>query len=86
MLAKTKLNEIGLNFSSYCLKCIKNTESKKPKIVRTKSKIIMLLSKCAICDSKKLKFIKEQEAKGLLSGLGIRTHLSKILLVGPLLL
>ena len=46
----------------------------------------MLLSKCAICDSKKLKFIKEQEAKGLLSGLGIRTHLSKILLVGPLLL
>ena len=38
----------------------------------------MLLSKCAICGSKKSKFIKEQEAKGLLSNLGIRVPLSKI--------
>ena len=44
----------------------------------------MLLSKCALCDSK-LKFIKEQEASGLLSSLGIKTPLSKIPLVGPLL-
>ena len=43
------------------------------------------LSKCAVCVSKKLKFIKEQEASGLLSTLGIKTPLSKILLVGPLL-
>ena len=45
----------------------------------------MLLSKCAVCDSKKSKFIKEQEARGLLSSLGIKAPLSKILLVGPLL-
>ena len=45
----------------------------------------MLLSRCAVCDSKKSKFIKEQEASGLLSNLGIKTPLSKISLVGPLL-
>ena len=45
----------------------------------------MLLSKCAVCDSKKSKFIKEQEANGLLSSLGIKTPLSKTPLVSPLL-
>ena len=45
----------------------------------------MLLSKCAVCDSKKMKFIKEQQASGLLSSLEIKTHLSKVSLVGPLL-
>ena len=45
----------------------------------------MLVSKCVVCDSKKLEFIKEQEASGLLIGLGIKTPLSKIPLVGPLL-
>ena len=54
---------------SYCLKCRKNTESKNPKVVRTKSGRIMLLSKCAVGNSKKSKFIKEQEAKGLLGKL-----------------
>ena len=44
----------------------------------------MLLSKCAVCDSKRSKFIKEQEASGLLSSLGIKTPLSKTPLVGPL--
>ena len=38
----------------------------------------MILSKCTICDSKKSKYIKEQEVKGLLSNLGVRTPLSKI--------
>ena len=71
--------------SSYCLKCQKNTESKNPKVVRTKNGSIMLLSKCAVRDSKKSKFIKEQEASGLLSSLGIKTTLSKIPLVAPLL-
>ena len=66
--------------------CRKNTESKIPKVARTKNpRRIMLLSKCAVCDSKKLKFIKQQEASGLLSSLGIKTPLSKIPLVGPLL-
>ena len=60
---------------SYCLKCRKNTESKNPKVARSKNGRIMLLSKCAVCDSKKSKFIKEQEASGLLSSLVIKTLL-----------
>ena len=40
---------------------------------------------CAVCDSKKLKFMKQQKANGLLSSLGIKTPLIKIPLVGPLL-
>ena len=48
----------------YCLKCRKNTESTNPKVVKTKNERIMLLSKCEVCDSGKLKFIKEQEASG----------------------
>ena len=51
----------------YYLKCRKNTERKNPKVAGTKNGIIMLLSKCALCDSKKSKFIKDQEASGLLS-------------------
>ena len=45
----------------------------------------MLLSNCVVCDSKKSKFMKQQEASGLLSSLGIKTSLCKIPLVGPLL-
>ena len=45
----------------------------------------MLLSKCAICNSKKSKILKEQEAKGLLSNLGLKTQLSKIPLLGGIL-
>ena len=71
---------------SYCLKCRKNTESKYPKVATTKNRRVMLLSKCSVCDRKKLKFIKEQDASGLLSSLGIKRPLSKITLVGPLLL
>ena len=51
------------------LKCRKNKESKNPKVVKTKNGRMMLLSKCAACNCKKLKFIKEQEDKGLLSKL-----------------
>ena len=70
---------------SYCLMCGKNTKSKNPKVARTKNEKIMLLSKCAVCDGKKSKFIRQQEASGLLNSLGIKTPLSKIPLVGPLL-
>ena len=69
---------------SYCLKYRKNTESKNPQAVKRKNRRIMLLSKCAMCNSKQLKFVKEQEASGLLSSLGITTPLSKIPLVGLL--
>ena len=60
---------------SYCFKCRKNMESKNPKVVKTKSGRKMLLSKCAVRDSKKSKSIKEQETSGLLSGLGIKAPL-----------
>ena len=46
---------------------------------------IVLLSKCAVCDSKKSKFIKEQEARGLLSSLGIKTPLSNFFLINNVL-
>ena len=70
----------------YCLKCRKNTETKNTKVVRTRNGKIMLLSKYAVGDSRKSKFIKEQEASWLLSSLEIKTSLSKIYLVGALLL
>ena len=54
---------------SYCLKCKKNTENKNPKFLKTKNGRVMLLSKCALCNKEKSKFVKEQEAKGLLSKL-----------------
>ena len=63
---------------SYCLKCKKNTESINPKVSKTTDGKMMILSKCAICGSKKSKFIKEQQAKGLLRYLDIRTLLNKI--------
>ena len=44
----------------------------------------MILSKCAICGSKKSRFIKNQEAKGLLSKLGIRAPLSKVPILGDI--
>ena len=69
----------------YCLKCRKNTKSKNPKVAKTKNGRIMLLSKCAVCNSRKSRFIEEQEARGLLSSLRIRTPSSQILLLGPLL-
>ena len=57
----------------------KNTESKIPKVAKTKNRTIMLLPKCAVCDSKNSK-----EPSGLLGTLGIKTTLSKIPLVGVL--
>ena len=72
----------------YCLKCRKNIESKNPKAARTKNGILKFLSfyqDVKVCDSKKLKFIKEKQASRLLSILGIKTPLNKISLLGPLL-
>ena len=67
------------------MKCRKNTESKNTKFVKKKPGR-MFLPKCVVCDTKKLKFIKEQQASGLLNSLGTKTTLSKIPLVGPSLL
>ena len=71
---------------SYSLKCKIDTESIDPKVSATSNGKTMILSKCAICGSKKSKFIKKQEAKGLSSNLGIRTPFSKIPLLGDILL
>ena len=70
---------------SHCLKYKKNTESIDPKVSATSNGRTMVLSKCAICGSKKSKFIKKQKANRLSSNLGIRTHLSKIPLLGDIL-
>ena len=70
---------------SYCLKCRKNTESKNPKVLKTKNRRLMLLSNCPFYSSKKLKFIREQKATGLLSILELKTHLSKIPIPGNIL-
>ena len=63
----------------------RNGENKDAKMVKTKNGRVILSSKCAICGSKKSRFIKEQEVEGLLSNLGIKTPLSKIPLSGDLL-
>ena len=70
---------------SYCLKCKQNTESIDPNVSATSNGRTVILSKCAICGSKKSEAIKKQEAKGLLSNLGIRTPLSKIPILGDVL-
>ena len=60
-----------------------NTESKKLQVEKIKNGKIMLLSNCAVCDSKKSRFIKEQEARGLLSKLtGIRVPILSDLPIG----
>ena len=63
----------------------KNTESINPEVSATNNGKLMILSKCATCGYKKLKFIKKQEAKGLLSNLGVRTPLIKILILADVL-
>ena len=58
-------------------KCRKYTKSINPKIVRNRQNRSMIQSNCAVCGSKKSRFIKEHQAMGLLSNLGIRTPLSQ---------
>ena len=71
---------------SYCLKCKKDTENINPRVSNTSNGRTMVLSKCTICRSKKSRFIKNQEVKGLLSNLGVRTPLSKESIMGDILL
>ena len=70
---------------SYCLKCRKNTENINLRVSKRSNGRTIVLSKCAIYDSKKSRFIKNQEAKGLLSNLGVRTPLSKVPILGDVL-
>ena len=61
--------------NTYCIKCRKDTENIDPKIVETKNNRLVMQSKCSVCGIKKSRFIKKQEAKGLLSNLGISSPL-----------
>ena len=70
---------------SYWLKCKKNTENIDPNVYVCSNGSAMILSKCAICGSKKSRFIKNQEAKRLLSKLRIKTPLSKVPILGDIL-
>ena len=69
---------------TYCVKCRKNTENLNSKIFKTKNRRVIVQSKCPVCGIKKSRFVKEQEAKGLLSNLGIKTPLSQIPLLNVL--
>ena len=62
---------------SYCLKFKKITESINLRVSKTSNGKTKLLSKCATFGSKKLRFIKEKEASGLLTNLGLKHHWSR---------
>ena len=70
--------------NTYCMKCKKVIENIDPKMFKTKNNRLIMQSKCPVCEIKKSRFVKEQEAKGLLSNLGIKTPLSKIPLLNVL--
>ena len=69
---------------TYCVKCKTNTDNIDSKIFRTKNNRLLMQSKCSNCKNKKSRFVKEQEAKGLLSNLRINTPFSKISLLNVL--
>ena len=69
---------------TYCLKCKKDTYNIDPKMVKTENNRLLIQSKCSVCKTKKSRFAKEQDTKGLLSNLGIKTPLSKIPLLNVL--
>ena len=68
----------------YCLSRRKYTKNINPKIFKNKNNRSMIQTNCAICNSKKSRFIKEQPANGLLSNLGIKTPLNKVPLLNSL--
>ena len=67
-----------------CMKCRKDTKNIEPKMVRTKNNRLIMQSNCPVCGIKKSRFVREQEAKDLLSNLRIKTPLSKIPLLNIL--
>ena len=70
---------------TYCVKCKTcNADNIDSKIFRTKNKRLLMQSKCSNCENKKSRFVKEQDAKGLLSNLGINAPSNKIPLLNVL--
>ena len=72
------------NMKTYCVRCRKNTENLNSKIFKMKNGRLLMQSKCSVCGIKKSRFLREQEAKGLLSNLGIKTPLNKVPLLNVL--
>ena len=70
----------------YYVKCRKDTDNIDSKMFRIKNNRLLMQSKCRVCKNKKSRFVKEREAKGLLSELGIKTPFSKIPLLNVLFL
>ena len=66
------------NNKNIVLKCKKDTDNIDPKMFRTKNNRLLMQSRCSDCKNKKSRFVKKQDAKGLLSNLGIKTRLSNI--------
>ena len=58
--------------NTYCLKCKTNTSNIDPKMVKTKNNRLLIQSKCSVCKTKKSRFVKEQDAKGILSNLELK--------------
>ena len=69
---------------TYCVKCRKDTNNINPKIFKTKNSRLLMQSTCSDCKNKNSGFVKEQDAKALLSNLGINTPFSKIPLLNVL--
>ena len=69
---------------TYCLSCRKYTKNINPRTVRNTHNRSMIQSNCAICNSKKSRFIKEHQTSELLSNLGIKTPLNKVPLLNIL--
>ena len=69
---------------TYCVNCKKDTDNIDPKMFRTKNNKLIMHWKGSVCKNKKSRFVKEQDAKALLSNLGIKTPLSKIPLLNVL--
>ena len=66
------------------MKCKRDTGNLNSKMFKTRNNILIMQSKCSVCGNRKSRFVIEQEAKGLLSNLRIRTQLSKIPLLNVL--
>ena len=73
-----------INMKIYCLKCKTDADNIDPKMFKTKNKRLIMQSKCSVFKNKKSRFVKEQDAKGLLSQLGIKAPLNKIPLLNVL--
>ena len=70
--------------NTYCVNCKKDTENIDRKMFKTKNNRLIMQSKCPVSGIKKLGSLKEQEAKGLMSNLGIRAPFSKVPLLNVL--